>query len=326
MSYASSFNNMRMNGTGRLYISDVGATDPGVEVGEIDGLSDSISVSEDKIYSNRTAGKVVIGTVANETEASLSFGAREQTEFNLQMGYQAGAASDSSQLAGALDAVEKTLVEGAYLDMGKTDCFLTRLTIGAVTGGPFVAGETVTGGTSTATGKVAWTETGLLELINVTGTFVVGETLTGGTSTASAAIATVNKVNDMVVTNNAATPTTRYELGTDYDLDADYGYIRKASGSTIAAAVFISADHAAMTKHTIHAMSAQGTEKRLVFVSDKNDKGRRMRYTYHRVSLTLNGEAQKIGSGEQVIPIQGTIMADTSKPTGQQFISVEVFG
>ena len=50
--------------------------------------------------------------------------------------------------------------------------------------GTFVVGETVTGGTSSATGVISAVDqtAGTLTLVNVDGTFRVGETLTGGTS------------------------------------------------------------------------------------------------------------------------------------------------
>lgn len=63
------------------------------------------------------------------------------------------------------------------------------LDIGAVTGGPFVDGETITGGNSGATGTVFRdTANGASEIkyTDVSGTFQSGETLTGGTSGATA--------------------------------------------------------------------------------------------------------------------------------------------
>jgi len=60
------------------------------------------------------------------------------------------------------------------------------LALGEVTGGIFAAGETVTGGTSLATGKVVgYARSGLL-LEEVVGVFVDAESVSGGTSSASA--------------------------------------------------------------------------------------------------------------------------------------------
>lgn len=66
---------------------------------------------------------------------------------------------------------------------------LKKITIGAVTSGPFKHGETITGGTSTATGRVVIKTangTTTLYYVPITGTFQNAETVTGGTSGASA--------------------------------------------------------------------------------------------------------------------------------------------
>lgn len=54
--------------------------------------------------------------------------------------------------------------------------------------GTFVVGETVTGGTSAATGVIYAFTSSTITLINVTGTFLNAETITGGTSSAHAAL------------------------------------------------------------------------------------------------------------------------------------------
>lgn len=78
-------------------------------------------------------------------------------------------------------------------------CFMARvvvsqITIGAITSGPFLRGETVTGGTSLATGRVIKnTANGTTRLLIevLTGTFQSAEVLTGGTSGATATTSTV---------------------------------------------------------------------------------------------------------------------------------------
>jgi hypothetical protein len=64
-----------------------------------------------------------------------------------------------------------------------------KMTIGAVTSGPFVPGETVTGGTSSATGRVVGqcvNGDAAIYIVVLSGTFQSSETLTGGTSGATA--------------------------------------------------------------------------------------------------------------------------------------------
>lgn len=323
MPLASNSDNIRFNGTGRCYAADVGAAGVGMEIGEMDGLSDSYSTSEDKIKSNRTAARATLMTVKNETEVSVQFGMREQSVENLELAYSADPANDTSQLASYLDAVSTVMTAKEYSDVGKVNCFIHKLGHGSVTGGPFVVGETVSGGTSSATGDIAWVGSGYVELINVAGTFVSGETITGSTSAATAALSTVEKLKDMVVTD-AAIPTTRYEQGVDYRVDADYGYVMKLPDGSIGANAYISCDHAAATIKAMHAMSAGDVEKKLTFVSDADDLGPRVRYTYWRVKMTLNGDNQKIGDGESVLSMTGTVLADTTKPAGEQYVKIEV--
>lgn len=65
---------------------------------------------------------------------------------------------------------------------------LEKMQIGAITGGPFTHGETITGGTSGATGKVVcstYTGDAVIYFKALTGTFQSGETITGGSSGAS---------------------------------------------------------------------------------------------------------------------------------------------
>jgi hypothetical protein len=128
---------------------------------------------------------------------------------------------------------------------------------------------------------------------------------------------------DMVVTD-AADATVRYALEDDYRVDADYGFLMKMPGSTMGATAFVSADYAALSKKTIYPMSNKNAEKKLTFVTDANDKGPRMKYTYFRATPKISGDSTKIGSGEQVIPTVFTLMADTSKPFGKQFMSIEL--
>jgi len=67
------------------------------------------------------------------------------------------------------------------------------LSIGAVLGGPFVVGETITGSISLTTAVIQFVGAGFLKVDTVVGTgFVVGETLTGGTSGATAPITVIN--------------------------------------------------------------------------------------------------------------------------------------
>lgn len=71
---------------------------------------------------------------------------------------------------------------------------LKSMNIGAITNGPFQHGETITGGTSAAKGRVVInTANGATAIlfVSISGTFVSGEVITGGTSTATATTSSV---------------------------------------------------------------------------------------------------------------------------------------
>ena len=73
-----------------------------------------------------------------------------------------------------------------------------QLTHGTVTDGPFVVGETVTGGTSGATGVIVALDTGYVKVNNVFGTFSSTEDITGGTSSATATLSAVGSKFEVV--------------------------------------------------------------------------------------------------------------------------------
>jgi len=324
MPIASNSDNIRFNGTGRMYVAAVGAAGVGFEVGEIDGLAESVSSSADKIKSNRTAARATLKEVPKEREMTLKFGMREQALRNLELYLSANTASASAQTAGYLEDSAITMTSGEYANVGKLDCFLTKVSHGTVTSGPFTMGDTVTGGTSSATGKVGWVGSGFLELINVSGTFVAGETITS--SAKSATVSAVEVIEDMIVCD-AASATARYVQGTDYRLDVAYGYIMKLpSPGTIGATAYVSCDYGALDIRTVHALSASAIEKKITFVSDQDDIGPRMRITYWKVNLLMDGDRQQIGEGEAPMKMTGTVLVDSTQPTGQQISKTEMIG
>jgi hypothetical protein len=68
----------------------------------------------------------------------------------------------------------------------KSRLLVTRITHGTVTSGPFVAGETITGGSSKKTAVIDSVESGTTLVIHTDGGLTTGEVITGGTSSASA--------------------------------------------------------------------------------------------------------------------------------------------
>jgi hypothetical protein len=293
------------------------------EFGELDGFSFNQSVSTTPVKSNRTAAKATLFEVEDERSATLSFGLREMTADHLKMNLLGTDLVDIAQEASSLDALAVTLVSDEFIDLGKFDLFTTKISHGSVTGGPFVAGEEITGGTSAATGKVAWVGEGFIVLIDISGTFVAAEVLTGGTSAATASATSVKKENDIVLTDEAGA--IRYALGIDYSIDIHYGYLRWLSGGAIAAAAAkVSADHPVVTGQEFHGLSQSLITRKIIFVTDRSDRGPRKRYTYHKVQMNMDGDMPLIGDGETVLKVTGTVLMDDTQPSGEEYYKVEV--
>lgn len=316
---ASSPNNIRFNGTGRAYVGEVAGSSFN-DLGELEGLSYQASTSTTKLKSTRNAARATILEVPNETEASVSFGMREVTEENLKMALLGSAVNSDNQAASNVYQTTKTWAADLYLDLGHMNVFSTKVSHGTVTNGPFAVGDTVTGGTSSASGKVAYAGANFVELVQVSGNFATGETLTATTKTAT--VTGVEKLEDVVIT--ASTGTTRRVQGTDYTIDPDYGYVRKLSTGAVADTDKISYDYEAVDRKYFYGLSSGSVTKKLIFVADKDDPGPRQRWTFHKVQINLNGDFPLIGEGAQILQVTGTVLADTTQPSGQEYYKLEI--
>jgi len=131
-------------------------------------------------------------------------------------------ASDVHEQKEITVAKGENLERGAVLGLVESELNITH---GTVTGGPFQAGETITGGTSGATAVVDVVGSGYLDVSSVaSGPFQDGETITGGTSSASAAITTTlveqYKYKELDPDDGNGTETARSILGEDKDASA----------------------------------------------------------------------------------------------------------
>jgi hypothetical protein len=327
MPLASNAENIRYNGTGRAYAGAVAGASFD-DLGELETLGFSLTQSTEKMKSTRNASRATILEVINEAEAQLTFGLREMTNENLKMALMGAAINTANQSASFVyqdevgAAADVELVNDLYVDLGKLNVFSTKLT--GVISGTIAVGDSLTGVTSSATGRIAFKGTGFVELVHVVGTFQVGETvqLTSGNNIVPASI---EVLEDIVVTNAAGS--TRRVQGTDYTLDPDYGYVRKLSspGAIIDTDV-ISYDYEAVNTKYIHGMSAGSVQKKLIFVSDKDDVGVRTRWTFHKVNILMNGDFPMIGDGAAILSVTASVLKDSTQPSGQEFYKVETIG
>jgi hypothetical protein len=167
---------------------------------------------------------------------------------------------------------------------------------------------------------VAYVGSGYVEVANGSGTFVPGETITS--SGKSAVLSGVEKQEDVIITSSAGT--TRRVNGTDYSIDPDYGYVRKLSGGALVDADKVSYDYEPVDRKYIWGLSAGSVTKKFTFVSDKDDQGPRQRWTFHKVQINLNGDINLIAEKNATLSITGSVLADTTQPSGQEYYKVEM--
>jgi hypothetical protein len=227
-----------------------------------------------------------------------------------------------NQSAGYVYQTDPTPVEDLYIDLGHLNVFTTKIT-GTITG-TLEVGDTLTGGTSTATGKIAFVGSGYVEVVNVSGTFQAGEQVYNVVDTDYITPSGVETLEDVIVTD--VTGATRRAQGTDYTLDPDSGYIRQLSAGTTASTDVVSYDYEAVDKQYLWSMSASSVQKKMIFVSDKDDQGPRQRWTFHKVQINLNGDFPLIGEGAAILNVTATVLADTTQPSGQEYFKTEIIG
>ena len=318
---SSSADNIRYNGTGRCYAGAVAGTSFD-ELGDLDNLTFNMSVSTDKVKTNRTASRATILEVETDREATLSFGLREMTNENLKIALLSDTINTLNQSASFEYQATPTFADDLYVDLGHLNVFTRKLT-GTITGS-LAVGDNVTGGTSSATGKIAFVGSGFVELVNVSGTFQAGEQVYETQDTNHIVPAGLEVLEDAVVTD--ATGATRRVNGPDYSIDPDSGYIRKLSAGSMADTDVVSYDYEAVDKQYLWSMSAGSVQKKMIFVSDKDDQGPRHRWTFHKVQLNLNGDFPLIGEGAAILNVTGSVLADTTQPSGQEYFKTEIIG
>ncbi len=170
----SSATDLNNNTLGEVILSVTSAS--GFTVGNfVRGLSSGAYGEIIAVDTASSPDTITVGNVVGAAQFSDSETVNETTN-----GTSAGDTSDTT----ALTSPHKTDVVAGYNDI-KIWFVNGTITHGSVTG-TFSAGETVTGGTSSATGTMLLESSGTMTLGNVVGTFQSAETLTGSTSSATA--------------------------------------------------------------------------------------------------------------------------------------------
>jgi len=155
----------------------------------------------------------------------------------------------------------------------------------------FNIGSTVTGGTSNATGIIAWvtgtvTE-GTLQLVNVTGTFQDDEVLAddGGAPGAAVAQGTASTTYDIVLTNEAGN--IRYTLNTDYGINCDSGFLYFIDGGAISISAVLTGyyDYAAISDAVIKQGDSAVYEYE-IWIIPQNEEGPKIEFVFWKCSVS----------------------------------------
>lgn len=309
-------------GKGRLYFKPEG--DNGYyDLGNVPGFDINLELEKLEHYSSRSGTKEKDLDIVSQKKAKSAFSLEEYSPENLNLAFLGDGIQAGSQSASFLDQSAVTVAEDQYVDVGKLSLSSLKIAHDSPAGGPFQIDETITGGTSSATAKVAWVGSGFLEVVNVSGTFVAAEVITGGTSLATANTTGVETHEDVVCVDSD-TPTVRYTAGTDYDIDIDAGLLRSLSGGAITTTCYISADYAAKTLKSIRALANSSAPGALLFIGDP-DQGPRWKVEGWDVNLSIAGGVPFIGEEIGAISMEAEYIADrTNHPTEPFFRATEI--
>ena len=317
--------NIRYNGTGRAYQGAV-AGSSFAQLGELENLNFAINQTTEKMKSTQNASRATILELVNEADGVITFGLREMTNENLKIALMASAINTLNQSAGYTyqDTIgtDISLVDDEFVDTGFLNVYVIKIT-GTITG-TLAVGDSVTQVSSGATGDIAFKGTNYIELVNVSGTFVVTQQVYETQDTNYIIPSGVETKEDVVITDT--TGATRRVQGTDYDVDPDYGYVRKISTGSIVDTDELSYNYEAVNKKYMHGFSASSVQKKLIFVSDKDDLGVRTRWTFHKVNILLNGDFPLIGDGAAILNVTATVLKDSNQASGEEFYKVETIG
>lgn len=285
------------------------------DLGNAPAFSFSLATEKLEHYSSRGGLRAKDKEIVSQITPSLSFTLDEINKENLAL-LTLGDIEAVSQLAGIADAVDVVAISGLRAMTANRQIGSVALAHGTVTGGPFEVGETVTGGTSTATGTVVRVGSAMI-WVTTTGTaFEDAELLTGGTSSATATTTAAPAWAGGVILVQDSTDTTTYVAGTDYDCltllkDDEIGriYTYEDGSITDAETLHVSYMYRAETYQRIKAFANTEIIGMLRFVSD-NPAGEQQEIRAWSVTLAPTGDTALIGDDWSTLGFTGEILKD----------------
>jgi len=314
-------------GKGVVYFNrqdlDTGLYSGELDLGNAPAFSFNAALEKMEHYSSRGGLKSKDKNLISQITPACAFTLDEITPENMSL-LTLGDIQTVTQAAGS--AIDEVVV--VHLDrraqLAKRNIGLTTITHGTVTSGPFTTAMTVTGGTSTATGKVVVVGSGFIQVAVTSGTFANAETITSGSTSAVVSAVPVFVPGVASVKNTGGTVT--YIAGTDYEIvtaakDDTIGRINFLSGGTVAEgeSVKVTYGYTAASYQKIAAFKQTQVEGFLRFVSD-NPAGTQQELQIWRVSLTPTGDTAMIGDSWSTIGFTGEILKDsTNHPDSPYF-------
>jgi hypothetical protein len=260
-------------------------------------------------FSSMAGLKAKDKTVVSQVAPTMGFTLEEFDEENWKLLTYGTAVTATQTGDDENSVVVASPVKGQVYELGARAIQTKRVTIGAVTGGPFQAGETITGGTSSATAKILQVLAGVLIVGSVTGTFQAAETITGGTSSATASLSTIpTAVVGLVVAKTTSGST--YYTSSDFTVNAGLGQISIPLTSTITGSVTFLFGTATVTYTTISALTKLAQEGKLRFASN-NPEGSQYELTAWRTQVSPDGDTALIGDDWGSMKFTAEILNDS---------------
>ena len=294
------------------------------DLGNAPELTFSIDITKLDHYSSRGGIRAKDKTVVTEITPTLAFTLDEVNEDNLAL-LTFGEITEVVQ-AESLEE-QQAITEahlGLFVELNHRNVGGKQLVHGTVTAGPFVVGETITGGTSSATADVIEVGSNYLLLENEAGgPFQAAETITGGTSGASATVTTIPAFISGYVVVCDDTESTYYVRGTDFTVEAGSGRIKLLSTGSIVEDEELIVKYAAgaTTYSVVNVLAETEVEGAFRFVSD-NPVGTQLELEIWRVNLAPAGDTAMIGDDWSTLSFEGEILKDEENHPSNPYMNI----
>lgn len=309
-----------------------------LDLGNAPDVTFNVDITKLDHFSSRSGLRAKDKTVVSELVPAINFTLDEVNDDNIEMAFMCTVRNVTQA---ANDNIAATVIDSVmlnrYYDVGNRDIGLHKLPYTGVSGGPFEAGETVTGGTSSATGVVLKDITGVggageLFIHQITGTFEDAESLTGGVSMASATVATTGlttEANGTVFDTTEAlvqVGATVYVKTTDYVVDNRTGRVKIVEVNDPYAiqeedTVSITVSARAQSYKVLEGFTRTSVEGFLRFVGDVPE-GTNLELKIWKVNLTPTGDTAMIGEDWSTLDFEGEILRDEANHPDNPYMDI----